>query len=127
MMQFLLDHYLTRLQQKAYSLLMAEDLHPSWAILRDWSVHRYNRIERIFRDCNFDYTQFPQRYWSEVQQDLPVLIVQLRQQQEQRTHKPVQRFLYRNALMMPSLLGTISRKVIKAASLVLSRPVFSGQ
>ena len=127
MMQFLLDHYLTRLQQRAYPLMMAEDLHPSWAILRDWSVHRYHRIERIFRDCNFDYTQFPQRYWSEVQQDLPVLIVQLRQQQQQRAHRSVKRFLPRNASTKPSLLGTIGRKVLKVAGMVLSRPVFSGQ
>jgi phytoene synthase len=90
-------------------------------------VHRYHRIERIFRDCNFDYTQFPQRYWSEVQQDLPVLIVQLRQQQQQRAHRSVKRFLPRNASLKPSLLGTIGRKVIKVAGMVLSRPVFSGQ
>ena len=127
MMQFLLDHYLTRLQQKAYPLMMAEDLHPSWAILRDWSVHRYHRIERIFRDCNFDYTQFPQRYWSEVQQDLLVLIVQLRQQQQQRAHRPAKRFLPRKASPKPSLLWTIGRKVLKVAGMVFSRPVFSGQ
>lgn len=126
MMQFLLDHYLTKLQQKAYPLMMAEDLHPSWAILRDWSVHRYHRIERIFRDCNFDYTRFPQRYWAEVQQDLPVLIVQLRQQQR-RANRPVKRFLSQNVSTIPSLLWTIGRQMIKAASMVLSRPVFSGQ
>ncbi|MBD2037513.1 squalene/phytoene synthase family protein [Leptolyngbya sp. FACHB-321] len=127
MMQFLLDHYLKRLQQKAYPLLIAEDLHSSWAILRDWSVHRYHRIERIFRDCNFDYTQFPQRYWSEVQQDLPVLIVQLRQQQQQYAHSPVKRCPHRSVLTVLSSLETIGRNVIKVASMVLSRPVFSGQ
>lgn len=126
MMQFLLDRYLTGLRQKAYPLIMAEDLPLSWTILRDWSVHRYHRIERVFRDCNFDYTQFPQRYWSEVQQDLPILIVQLRQQQ-QGDRSPVKRFLNRDVSTMPLLLRAIGRKVAKVAGTVLDRPSFSGQ
>ncbi|MBW4471435.1 MAG: squalene/phytoene synthase family protein [Stenomitos rutilans HA7619-LM2] len=126
MMQFLLDSYLAELRQKAYPLITADDLHPSWAILRDWSVHRYQRIERVFRECNFDYTQFPQQYWSEVQQDLPLLIAQVRQQYG-TARKPTNRFLKRNTTRMPVLLRTIGRKVVKVAGTVLNRPSFSGQ
>lgn len=125
MMQFLLDSYLTALQQKAYPLIMAEDLHPSWALLRDWSMHRYRRIERVFRECDFDYTQFPKRYWSEVQQDLPALIAQVRQQQ--MTCQPVKGSLNQVPITIPPLLRSIERKVATVASTVLKRPAFSGQ
>ena len=125
MMEFLLDHYLTGLRQKAYPLIMAEDLHPSWTILRDWSVHRYHRIERVFRDCNFDYTQFPKLYWSEVQQDLPLLIYQLRQQPVEEC--PAKRLLGHKTETMPPLLRTIACKVAKVAGTILHRPSFSGQ
>jgi phytoene synthase len=70
MMAFLLDRYLPQLYQKASRLFSATNLHPSWEILRDWSWHRYRRIDRTFRECNFDYNQFPQAYWSRVQQEL---------------------------------------------------------
>lgn len=126
MMQFLLDSYLTDLWQKAYPLITAEDLHPSWTVLRDWTVHRYHRIERVFRACNFDYTQFPKLYWSEVQQDLPVLIAQVRQQQRVAC-SPAKRFLaQKNSTMLPRLRA-IGRKIAKVAGTVLSRPSFSGQ
>lgn len=70
LMEFWLDDYLPRLRRQTYSLVLAQDLHPSWQILRDWSLHRYSRIERVFRDCNFNYAVFPQAYWAEVKQDL---------------------------------------------------------
>jgi phytoene synthase len=126
MMQFLLDSYLTELRQKASPLIMADDLHPSWTILRDWSVHRYDRIERVFRDCNFDYTRFPRLYWSEVQQDLPVLIAQVRQQQRVAC-SPVKRFLTQKTSIVPPLLRAIGRKIAKVVGTGLSRPAFSGQ
>jgi hypothetical protein len=80
MMKFWLDKYLPTLQHRTTDLLTETNLHPSWVIWRDWSFHRYRRIERVFRDCNFDYTQFPQQYWAEVQQDLPLLLAKLKDQ-----------------------------------------------
>ncbi|MBW4518214.1 MAG: squalene/phytoene synthase family protein [Scytolyngbya sp. HA4215-MV1] len=70
MMLFWLDEYLPKLRQRAYGLALANDLHPSWQILRDWSLHRYRRIERIFRRCQFDYVAFPEQYWVEVKREL---------------------------------------------------------
>ncbi len=78
MMQFWLDEYLPQLLQRTQPLLLAQDLHPSWQLWRDWSFHRYRRIEQVFRDCQFDYTQFPQQYWTKVQQELPTLLAQMR-------------------------------------------------
>ncbi|HEY9618470.1 MAG TPA: squalene/phytoene synthase family protein [Microcoleaceae cyanobacterium] len=79
MMHFWLDDYLPRLRHQADQILNANDLHPSWQILRDWSLHRYHRIEQIFRACNFDYEQFPRVYWAGVQQELPILLTKVRQ------------------------------------------------
>lgn len=79
MMRFWLDDYLPNLQRQADEILTAQDLHPSWQILRDWSLHRYRRIEQVFRACNFDYGAFPRLYWSVVQQELPLLLTQVRQ------------------------------------------------
>jgi len=70
LMEFWLDEYLPRLRRRTYNLILAQDLHPSWEILRDWSLHRYSRVERVFRDCHFNYALFPQVYWAEVKQDL---------------------------------------------------------
>lgn len=70
LMEFWLDEYLPTLRRQTYSLVLAQNLHPSWQILRDWSLHRYSRIERVFRDCHFNYAVFPQAYWAEVKQDL---------------------------------------------------------
>jgi phytoene synthase len=81
MMRFWLDRYLPVLQAQIQPLLSAQDLHPSWRIWRDWSLCRYQRIERIFRECNFDYTRFPERYWAEVERNLPLLLAQIRQSQ----------------------------------------------
>ncbi len=80
LMDFWLNQYLPRLRYRAIDLLLASDLHPSWTMLRDWSLHRYNRIERVFRSCHFDYTQFPQTYWQEVRQDLPLLLPRIQTQ-----------------------------------------------
>lgn len=70
MMEFWLDDYLPKLRRKTYSFVLAEDLHPSWQILRDWSLRRYNCIERVFRRCDFNYALFPRYYWTEVRQEL---------------------------------------------------------
>ena len=70
MMQFWVEDYLSRLYQKACRFIMMPDLHPSWQILRAWSLNRYRRIERVLRQCDYDYGQFPQYYWPAVQQEL---------------------------------------------------------
>lgn len=81
LMQFWLDEYLPQLWQRAHQLMEAEDLPLCWRILRDWSLHRYARIERVFRACQFNYTQFPEHYWVEVKQELPVMCDQVQQAQ----------------------------------------------
>lgn len=74
MMQFWIYDYLPTLHRRAYSFILSPDLHPSWQILRDWSLNRYRRIERVLRHCNYDYVRFPQVYWREVQRDLVLLL-----------------------------------------------------
>jgi 15-cis-phytoene synthase len=70
MMEFWVEDYLSRLYHKACRFIMTADLHPSWQILRAWSLNRYRRIERILRQCEYDYVRFPQLYWQTVRQDL---------------------------------------------------------
>lgn len=70
LMEFWLDDYLPTLQRQSARLLIAEDLHPSWQRLRDWSVHRYSRIERVLRLCHFNYVEFERHYWRDVKRDL---------------------------------------------------------
>jgi len=82
MMQFWLNDYLPKLQQRVHSLKSKNDLHPSWRILIDWSIYRYRRIERIFRQCHFNYTQFPAVYWAQVKAELPIMLAE--------TPKPVE-------------------------------------
>ncbi|MBW4418887.1 MAG: squalene/phytoene synthase family protein [Myxacorys californica WJT36-NPBG1] len=74
MMQFWIYDYLPQLYRKAYPFILSPDLHPSWQMLRDWSLNRYKRIERILRRCDYDYTRFPQVYWQEVQRDLVLIL-----------------------------------------------------
>lgn len=74
MMQFWIYDYLPQLYRKAYPFILASDLHPSWQLLRDWSLNRYRRIERILRRCDYDYVRFPQVYWREVKRDLVLLL-----------------------------------------------------
>lgn len=88
MMTFWLEDYLPQLRHKADQLLNANPLHPSWRILRDWSVYRYRRIELTFRHCRLDYVQFPEVYWQRVQADLPMLLAQVRSQNAV-SHHPV--------------------------------------
>lgn len=82
LMQFWLNEYLPQLRRQATPLLEAEDLPVCWCILRAWSLHRYARIEQVFRACNFNYTQFAECYWFEVKQDLPGLCAQVQQAQQ---------------------------------------------
>lgn len=86
MMRFWLEDYLPQLRRKASQLLDADLLHPSWQILRDWSVYRYRRIELTFRQCQFDYGKFPEVYWKQVQADLPKLLDHIRSQNSASYH-----------------------------------------
>ncbi|MEX0268102.1 squalene/phytoene synthase family protein [Leptolyngbyaceae cyanobacterium UHCC 1019] len=83
MMQFWLEQYLPTLRRRAHQLLTVENLHPSWQILYHWSNYRYQRIDRVFRDCQFDYTQFSQVYWQQVRADLPIMLHHVRQHSAQ--------------------------------------------
>lgn len=80
MMLFWLENYLPQLRHKVCQLLDVTTLHPSWQILRDWSIYRYRRIEMTFRQCHFDYVQFPEIYWQQVQADIPMLLGYVRSQ-----------------------------------------------
>lgn len=74
MMQFWIYDYLPQLYRKAYPFILSPDLHPSWQMMRDWSLNRYKRIERVLRRCDYDYGRFPQIYWQEVQRDLVLIL-----------------------------------------------------
>lgn len=74
MMEFLIYEYLPTLRRRAYPFILSPDLHPSWQILREWSMTRYARIERVFRRCGYDYMRFPHVYWREVQRDLVLMM-----------------------------------------------------
>ena len=83
MMQFWLEEYLPKLRRKARQLVTTEELHPSWQVLCHWSLYRYQRIDRVFRNCQFDYTQFSQVYWQQVRADLPMMLNQVRHHPDQ--------------------------------------------
>ena len=87
MMKFWIYDYLPTLYRRAYPFILSPDLHPSWQILRDWSLNRYQRTERILRHCNYDYVRFPRVYWQEVQRDLVLLLPS----RWGNTEKPMQR------------------------------------
>ena len=70
LMQFWMDEYLPTLRAQAGDLTLLEDLHPSWQILRDWSLYRYSRIERILRRVDLNFVRFQNLYWAEVKSDL---------------------------------------------------------
>ncbi|GAP94484.1 squalene/phytoene synthase family protein [Leptolyngbya sp. NIES-2104] len=74
MMEFWIYEYLPKLYRRAYPFILSPDLHPSWQILRDWSLNRYRRIERVMRHCDYDYVRFPQVYWQQVRRDLVLLL-----------------------------------------------------
>ena len=66
MIDFWLDEYLVKIREKLSKFILVNNLHPSWNICNDWCLQRYSRIEQVFRECNFEYTLFPQVYWNEV-------------------------------------------------------------
>lgn len=70
MMRFLLTQYLPKLYDKAQSFIYLEDLHPSWQTMKQWTLRRYERIEQVLKDCDYNYILFYQSYWTEVQREL---------------------------------------------------------
>jgi phytoene synthase len=63
MMQFWLDEHLVTLRRAAGPFLALPGLHPS--ILKAAAAFRarHARIERVFREVEFDYLAFPGEYW----------------------------------------------------------------
>jgi phytoene synthase len=70
LMDFWVNTYLPELRQRHLGLLALPDLHPAWRCLTAWFVHRYLRIERVLRACQYNFVTFAQQYWHEVKQDL---------------------------------------------------------
>ncbi|MEM9244584.1 MAG: squalene/phytoene synthase family protein, partial [Cyanobacteria bacterium P01_F01_bin.153] len=70
LMEFWVGDYLLTLRRRAHGLLLCSDLHPSWLRLRAWCLRRYERIEQVMRQCQFDFVKFSQCYWQAVQEDL---------------------------------------------------------
>jgi phytoene synthase len=103
MMRFWLEEYLPKLRSQARQLVTAEDLHPSWQILCHWSIYRYRRIERVFRDCQFDYTRFSQVYWQQVRADLPMMLNHVRQHSDQAL--PLNFFTPAMPIQSPAMQG----------------------
>lgn len=67
--RFWIDDYLPRIREGANAFLAIDDLHPSLIQMRDAFLRRYERIERVFRECEFDYLAFPATYWSTVREE----------------------------------------------------------
>jgi phytoene synthase len=67
MMTFWVETHLPYVREQAAAFLTANDLHPSLAAMRDASVARYARIERVFRACGGDFRWFQREYWGEVE------------------------------------------------------------
>ena len=76
-MEFWINTYLAGLRQQNLDLALAKDLHPAWQCLTAWFIHRYQRIERVLRDCQYDFVAFAERYWPIVQQDLTSQLARL--------------------------------------------------
>ena len=89
LMEFWVGDYLLKLRRQAHGLLLCPDLHPSWLRLRAWCLRRYERIEQVMRQCQFDFVLFSQCYWQVVQDDLQ----QYHQLQNQAQRFPAEAYL----------------------------------
>lgn len=63
LMDWWLGSYLPMLRDRAHLFLWATDIHPSLLAMREWTLRRYERIERAFRTEVYDYVRFTTRYW----------------------------------------------------------------
>lgn len=70
LMQFWVEDYLPELRKHHLSLLQVNDLHPAWQRLTAWFMHRYQRIERVMKHCQYDFVEFSDRYWCLVKAEL---------------------------------------------------------
>lgn len=70
MMSFWLDEHLPALRRCAAAFVEMDLPDPSLELMRSWTLRRHARIERVLRDCDFDFRSFPVRYWTEVRRDL---------------------------------------------------------
>ncbi|NEQ47374.1 MAG: squalene/phytoene synthase family protein [Leptolyngbya sp. SIOISBB] len=70
LMRFWVEDYLPRLRHHHLALTQTEDLQPAWQQLTTWFSHRYRRIERVMRECEYDFVVFAQQYWPAVERDL---------------------------------------------------------
>jgi phytoene synthase len=70
LMRFWLDEYLPTLRERATPFIEAAGLHPSLEALREWSMHRWRRVESVFRSVGYDYKAFQVLYWAEVRREL---------------------------------------------------------
>ena len=70
MMSFWLDEHLPALRRHAAAFVEMDLPDPSLERMRSWTLRRHARIERVLRDCDFDFRSFPARYWPEAQREL---------------------------------------------------------
>ena len=63
MMRFWLDEHVAQVRVWAAPFEAAREVHPSIALMRETSLARYERVERVFGACDFDYLVFPDAYW----------------------------------------------------------------
>jgi phytoene synthase len=63
MMRFWLDEHLADVRRDADEFTAMSDLHPSLARMRETCLARHAKIERVLRDCDLNYREFPDVYW----------------------------------------------------------------
>jgi phytoene/squalene synthetase len=67
MMRYWLDHYLPTLRFEAAEFAQLEDLPRALRLMRDACLQRQARIEKVFRECRFDFVASEVLYWSQVE------------------------------------------------------------
>lgn len=63
MMEYWLGDHRRDLLARAKPFIEAADLHPTLAVMRENTLARYDRIERVFRRCDLDFRRFAHEYW----------------------------------------------------------------
>ena len=67
MMRYWLDEYLPTLRLEAAEFSQLQGLPRALRLMRDACLQRHERVERVFRDCRFDFVRAEAVYWSEVE------------------------------------------------------------
>lgn len=70
MMSFWVDEHLPALRRRAAAFVEMDLPERSLELMRRWTLRRHARIERVLRDCDFDFRSFPAHYWTEVRCEL---------------------------------------------------------